>query len=171
MGGGRDGLSTAGLLSLFLGQTEKVAQKRTQKEPKKKPGKSTNWKRKQKRCPPVLFFPCPLTLVPFKCQLNLNQAIDCYICSVLSGVHKYPLVGNSQSPVHPPVRLSMRCSSVMNNFPAESFHSLCTVKTVSCTHYHIGDFHKLNFWRRKFVHVEFICITAGPRIWQKRCIV
>ena len=42
MGGGRDGLSTAGLLSLFLGQTEKVAQKRTQKEPKKKPGKSTN---------------------------------------------------------------------------------------------------------------------------------
>ena len=98
MGGGRDGLSTAGLLSLFLGQQEKVAQKRTQK---KKPGKELKLKQETKKYPPVLFFPCPVTLVPFKCQLNLNQAIDCYICSVLSGVHKYPLVGNSQSHVHP----------------------------------------------------------------------
>ena len=98
MGGGRDGLSTAGLLSLFLGRQEKVAQKRTQK---KKPGKEHKLKQETKKYPPVLFFPCLVTLVPFKCQLNLNQAIDCYICSVLSGVHKYPLVGNSQSPVHP----------------------------------------------------------------------
>ena len=103
MGRGRDGLSTAGLLSLFLGQKEKVAQKSNQE-------RAQNCKNETKRCPPPLVFPCHVivvviirvqTLVPSQCQLNLNQAIDSYICSVLSGVHKYPVVGNSQSPVHP----------------------------------------------------------------------
>ena len=57
MGGGRDGLSTAGLLSLFLGRQEKVAQKRTQK---KKPGKEHKLKQETKKVPsgPILPLSC-----------------------------------------------------------------------------------------------------------------
>ena len=57
MGGGRDGLSTAGLLSLFLGQQQKVEQK---KSPKKETRKEHKLKQETKKVPsgPILLLSC-----------------------------------------------------------------------------------------------------------------
>ena len=123
MAGGRDGVSTVGLLSLFLGWgIEKGVEQRMQKIMIL--DHTFYFSSSSRRQVEIKTKTWSLS----KCQANLNQAVDCYI--VLSRTHKYP-VGKSQSHVHPPFRpFSPLCFPGL--FPHNKFF-LCIVHIQNST--------------------------------------